>query len=60
LLYTDLIGTMSFFNTTFNHLKVRAVKYGVQAELRRSIQRRAARKGLEVRPAKVIYVTVNW
>lgn len=44
----------------FAHLKVRAIRYRLQAELRQSIQRRAARKGLEVRKSQVIYVTQDW
>jgi hypothetical protein len=50
---------MSYFNTTFSHLKVRAIKYGVLTSLRQSIERRAACKGLEVKPSKVICVTYN-
>lgn len=49
----------NFFNTTFSHLKVRAIRYGVEASLRKSIERRAAAKGLEVKSSKVICVTYN-
>lgn len=51
---------MSYFNTTFSHLKVRAIRYGVEASLRRSIEKRAACKGLEVKKSKVIFVTQDW
>lgn len=50
---------MDYFTTTFSHLKVRAIKYGVQAQLKKSIEVRARRKGLEVKKAKVINVTYN-
>lgn len=50
---------MDYFTTTFSHLKVRAIRYGVQASLRKSIERRAASKGLEVKVSKVICVTYN-
>jgi hypothetical protein len=50
---------MNYFTTTFSHLKVRAIKYRLQAELNQSIQRRASLKGLEVKKATVLNVTYN-
>jgi hypothetical protein len=50
---------MDYFTTTFSHLKVRAIRYNVQAQLKRSIAARAAKKGLEVKKAQVINVTYN-
>lgn len=51
---------MDFFNTTFSHLKVRAIRYRVEAERKASIARRAKAKGLEVRKSQVIFVTQDW
>lgn len=50
---------MDYFTTTFSHLKVRAIKYRLQAELKSSIQKRASLKGLEVKLSKVIFVTYD-
>ncbi len=50
---------MDYFTTTFSHLKVRAIRYGVQAQLKASIKRRAAKKGLEVKKSQVIFVTYD-
>ncbi len=50
---------MDYFNTTFSHLKVRAIRYKLEAQLKQSIKKRAFNKGLEVKKAKVISVTYN-
>jgi hypothetical protein len=50
---------MNYFTTTFSHLKVRAIRYKLEAQLKQSIKTRALSKGLEVKKAKVINVTYN-